>query len=226
MKITVLTVCPKYFDSFAENQVVARAVRTGKLELHVVDIREFTKGSFRAIDDSPYGGGTGMLLRVDALCRALDAVKTEKSHVALMSPKGKVFNQSKAVELAGCEELVIVCGHYEGVDSRFEKYADELISIGDYILTGGEAAAMVVCDSIGRLLDNVLKDGVVEDESFSSGLLEGCQYTHPYEFCGDKVPDVLLSGNHAEIEKFRKQSALSETLKYRPDLVEISTSST
>lgn len=219
MKLTVLTVCPKYFDSLMENQVFARAVNNGAVEINVVDIREYTKGSFRAIDDSPYGGGNGMILRVDALCNALNAVRSSSSHVVLLSPKGKTFNQTCARKYCDFSDLIIVCGHFEGYDARFEKYADEIVSLGDFILSGGESAAIVIMDSIVRLLPGVMKDNVTADESFESGMLEYNQYTHPYDYKGDTVPSVLLSGNQKEIKDYKNKSSLEETLKFRPDLL-------
>lgn len=219
MKLTILTVNPEMLKGFEENQVVKRAIRLGVLSYRIADIRDYTKGSFRAIDDSPYGGGNGMILRVDAMCNALNTVKTNNSHVILMSPKGSTFNQQKARELSVLDDIVIVCGHYEGIDCRFEKYVDEQLSIGDYILTGGETAAQVVSDAIIRLLPGVMKDGVTSDESFENGMLEYPQYTHPKEYDGMTVPDVLLSGDDKKIAAFKAAASKAETEKFRPDLI-------
>lgn len=220
MKIDILTMYPSIFDGFCKNPIVSRAIESGACSFSVYDMKSYTEGCYRKLDDSPYGGGKGMILRCDAVDNALSAVRDENSHVVLLSPKGRVFDQSKAVELSGYQSLLFVCGHYEGYDKRIESYCDEMISVGDYILSGGENAACVICDSVIRLLPGVLKDGVVEDESFSNGLLEYDQYTHPSEYKGMSVPKVLLSGNRAEIEKFRRESALHETALHRPDLLE------
>lgn len=220
MRISLLSIFPETFDSFIRTSVIRKAEKNGRLQLDVTDIRDYAEGSFRKIDDSPYGGGPGMVLRVDTVSRAIESVRGVKSHVVLLSPKGKTFNQKKAHELASLEHLVLVCGHYEGFDARVSRYADEEISIGDFILTGGELAAMAVCDSVVRLLDGTLREGSAEDESFETGLLEYPHYTHPYEFNGDKVPDVLLSGNHEAVRRWRTEKSLEETRRLRPDLLE------
>lgn len=219
MKITVLSMFPKTLIGLYENPLVHRAESLGVLELNICDIKDYTKGSFRAIDDSPYGGGKGMILRVDALCNALESVADDASRVVLFSPKGSVLNQKKVRELAGLESLVLVCGHYEGVDARFEEYVDEQISIGDFILSGGENAAAVVCDAVVRLLPGVLKDGCTFEESFENSLLEHRQYTHPAEYKGMTVPSVLLSGNDKAVALYKEASSIMETAKYRPDLL-------
>lgn len=225
MKITILTLCPEVFEGFLKSHVVERAAALDLCQVKVVDIRDFTKGSFRDMDDSPYGGGKGMILRVDALTRALravqeDAAGAETTYTMLFSPRGTVYRQKDAHRLAEKNHLILVCGHYEGVDERFSDYVDEEISVGDYILTGGEIPAMAVVDSVLRLLKGNLKEGSAEEESFETGLLEYPQYTHPLEFEGKKVPEVLLSGDHQAIEAYRKQEMLRVTQKYRPDLLE------
>lgn len=219
MKISVLSMFPQMFSSFDENPLVKRAISSKELELKIVDIKEHTKGSFRKIDDSPCGGGKGMILRVDALFNALEAVRTKDSHVVLFSPKGKTLDQQKVKELAQKKDLILVCGHYEGVDARFESYVDEMISIGDYVLSGGEYPAMVLCDSLVRLLPGVLKDGCTTEESFEDSLLEHCQFTHPVNYNGQIVPTVLLSGNDKQIALYKEASSLMETAKYRPELL-------
>jgi len=220
MKISILSIFPETFSSFCETPVISRAVSRGALEVELIDIRDFAEGSFRKIDDSPYGGGPGMVLRVDTVSRAIEAVRKEGSHVVLLSPKGGLFNQKKAHEFGKTDHLVLVCGHYEGFDARISRYVDEEISIGDYILTGGELAAMVICDSVVRLFPGSLKEGSAQDESFETGLLEYPHYTHPLEFNGDRVPEILLSGNHEAIRKWREEKSLEETRRYRPDLLE------
>ena len=218
MRITVLSIFPETFASFLQTPVIARAVDSGRLEVGISDIRDFAEGSFRAVDDSPYGGGPGMVLRVDTVSRAIESVRTDKSRVVLLSPKGRPYSQKKAREFSALDHLVLVCGHYEGFDARISNYVDEEISIGDYILTGGEIAAMAVCDSVVRLLDGSLRQGSADDESFETGLLEYPHYTHPFEFNGEKVPDILLSGNKSGISRWRQKQAIIETIKYRPDL--------
>ena len=218
MKISILTICPETFDSFKQTSVISKAQKRSNLDLEIVDIRDYAEGSFRKIDDSPYGGGRGMVLRVDTASRAIAATRTEKSHVVLLSPKGRPYDQKKAHELSHMDHLALVCGHFEGTDARIEDYVDEMISVGDYILTGGEIAAMAVCDSVVRLLPETLREGSAEDESFENGILEYPQYTHPEEFDGKKVPEVLLSGNAKEIKRFRTIQAIIETIRNRPDL--------
>lgn len=219
MKISALSVFPQSFESFLSSPVVSRAIRGGIAEFEAVDIKEYAGGSFRHIDDSPYGGGPGMLLRVDTLKRALDSVRRPESHVVLLSPKGRRFNQQVAHEYASLEHLVLICGHYEGVDARIGRYIDEEVSIGDYILTGGELSAMVISDAVIRLLRGSLRASSTEEESFESGLLEYPQYTHPYEFESECVPDVLLTGNQKEIGAWRLLHSLMDTVRLRPDLL-------
>ncbi|MBO4279275.1 MAG: tRNA (guanosine(37)-N1)-methyltransferase TrmD [Spirochaetales bacterium] len=220
MRISLLSIFPESFDSFRVSSVVRKAERNGMLDLDVTDIRDYAEGSFRKIDDSPYGGGPGMVLRVDTVSKAIASVRGEKTRVVLLSPKGVRFDQKKAHEYAGLDHLVLVCGHYEGFDARVSNYVDEELSIGDFILTGGEIAAMAVCDSVVRLLDGSLRRGSADDESFETGLLEYPHYTHPYEFDGNKVPDVLLSGNHEAVRRWRMEKALEETRRLRPDLLD------
>ena len=214
MRISVLSVSPESFESFGKSSVIGKARKNSGLELEVVDIRDYAPGSFRKIDDSPYGGGQGMVLRVDTVSKAINAVREKDSRVVLLSPKGIRFDQRKAHEYAALEHLVLVCGHYEGFDARISAYVDEEISIGDFILTGGELAAMTVCDSVIRLLNGSLREGSAEDESFETGLLEYPHYTHPLEFDGKTVPDVLLSGNDARIKEWRQKQAVIETIKH------------
>jgi len=218
MKISILTMCPELFRYFADSTIIARSVKAGRLEIEIIDFRDFTEGSFRKIDDSPYGGGRGMVIRCQPVVDALEATRTENSHVILLSPKGQKYDQQKARDYSSYEHLILICGHYEGFDARIFPYADEIISIGDYILTGGELAAQIITDSVTRLLDGSLKEGSADDESFENGLLEYPQYTRPADFRGDKVPDVLLSGDHEAIRVWREQQAFALTKKLRPDL--------
>lgn len=218
MRISILSIFPQCFESFRATAVVSRAVERRDLDLECIDIRDFAEGSYRAVDDSPYGGGPGMVMRVDTVSKAISFVRNPKSHVVLLSPKGRRYDQGVAHRFASLEHLVLVCGHYEGLDERVRDYVDEEISIGDYILTGGELAAQVVCDSVLRLLPKSLREGSAEDESFETGLLEYPHYTHPLEFEGKTVPSVLLSGNDAQIASWRQRQAIIETIKFRPDL--------
>lgn len=218
LKLTILTVLPEYTEGLLKAPVIERAVKKGAVTIEVVDIRAFAGGSFRHIDDSPFGGGKGMILRAQPVLDALKTVRTEGARTVLLSPKGKVYDREKAHEYAKLDHLVLICGHFEGLDARIEKHADELLSIGDYVLTGGELAAAAVADSVIRLLPDVLKEGVTADESHENGLLEYPQYTQPADMDGDRVPAVLLSGDHGKIAKWRRLSALLETMKYRPDL--------
>jgi tRNA (guanine37-N1)-methyltransferase len=224
MKISILTMFPELFDSFFKLPLVDRAVKKGIVTIDIIDIKPYAGGSFRHIDDSPCGGGVGMILRFDTIMKALEAVKkaekSDSNRVILLSPKGQVYSQRKARELVAQENLVLICGHYEGVDRRVENHVDEMISIGDYILSGGETAAEVIVDSIVRLLDGVIRQGATKEESHENVLLEYPQYTKPVEYLGERVPDILLSGNHGAIDKWRHIEALKDTKRLRPDLFE------
>ena len=219
MKITVLSICPEQFASFLDTPLLSRSMASGLLEMKIVDIRDYAPGSFRKVDDSPYGGGPGMILRCQPVLNALKDVKSEKAHVIIPAPIGKPYTQEDAHRLSKEEELVLICGHYEGMDARIYPHGDELLSIGDYILTGGELASMVIIDSILRLLDGSMKKESTLEESFEQGLLEYPQYTRPSDYEGQKVPEVLLSGDHEAIRKWRQQEALKLTKKQRPDLL-------
>ena len=220
MKITVLTMFPQLFDGFRGGPVVQRAIRKGILELEIVDIKEFAPGSFRHIDDSPFGGGAGMVMRCQPVLDALKSVKGEKSVSAAMSPAGRLFDQKTARRYAQLDHLILLCGHYEGMDERIYRHVDEEISIGDYILTGGEIAAMAVSDAVIRLLPGAIRGESTSEESFENGLLEYPQYTQPAVYEGEAVPEVLLSGNHEKIRKWRLRESLKRTLARRPDLLE------
>lgn len=227
MKFSIITLFPEVFEPILNSSILKRAQKKGLVEFELVNLRDFGKGKHQIVDDKPYGGGAGMVLRADILAKAVHKVRSHSSSgntdkVVLMSASGKPYKQAKAREFSKLKHLIIVCGHYEGVDQRFiNKYVDEEISIGDYVLTGGEIPAMAIVDSIVRVIPGVLKKPeAIEDESFSiSRLLEYPQYTRPEEFEGEKVPKVLLSGNHAEIKKFKLQKSLEKTKKIRPDLL-------
>ncbi len=225
MKITILTLFPKMFDGFLKESIIGRARKNEIVEIESVNIRDFGIGSRKQVDDTPYGGGAGMVLRVDVLEKAIRELKSnnkkQKKLVILLTPQGKKYHQKKARELSKYKgDIILVCGHYEGFDERIREYVDEEISIGDYVLTGGEIAAAVVTDSIVRLMPGVLgKEESHQNESFESVTLEHPHYTKPDEYDGKKVPDVLLSGHHAEISKWRREEAIKRTKKRRPDLI-------
>ncbi len=222
MKIDILTLFPEMFGALNAS-LLKRAQDNNLLEINIVNFRDFSKNKHKKVDDYAFSGGAGMVLTPQPIYDALQSVLTPDSYVVYMSPKGSVLKQDKVVSLAkSIKHLVIICGHYEGMDERIiELCVNEQISIGDYVLTGGELPAMVLVDSISRYVEGVLHNSAsTEDESFSDGLLEYPQYTRPQEFMGLRVPDVLLSGNHAEIEKWKKEQKLIETKKYRPDLLD------
>ncbi len=220
MKITILTLFPEMYEGFLNTSMIKRILSRDLVEIELVDIRDYAVDRHRHVDDTPYGGGAGMLMRVDIAHRAIKAHQKENSRVLLMSPKGKRYSQEDARRLVKEEDIIILCGHYEGLDCRIEKYCDEMLSIGDYVLTGGELPSMVITDSIVRLIDESISPESLKEESFDNGLLEYPQYTRPFEYDGEEVPFVLTNGNHKEIHRFNLKNALKETMKYRPDLLE------
>lgn len=220
MQFDVLTLFPEMFKVLDES-IIGRAKEKELINVNLINIRDFSKNKHKKVDDTPYGGGAGMVLMPDVVYDAYKSVKTEKAKVIYMSPQGKRLDQAKVEELSKQEHLILLCGHYEGIDQRvIEKIVDEEISVGDYVLTGGELPAMVLIDAVSRYVEGVLKDGSTKEESFSQGLLEYPQYTRPEVFEGSKVPDVLLSGHHGNIDKWRKKQSLKITLDKRPDLLE------
>ena len=222
MKIDVLTLFPAMFAGPLDESIIKRAREAGLLDLKIHQLRDYTHDRHKTVDDRPFGGGPGMLLKPEPIFEAVESIARENTRVILMSPSGRPFTQAIARELAQRDDLLIVTGHYEGFDERIrEQLADDELSIGDYVLTNGALPAMVVVDAVTRLLPGVLgDDDSSKDESFSSGLLEYPQYTRPAEFRGMKVPEVLLSGNHAEIAKWRAEQAKLRTKEQRPDLME------
>lgn len=219
MKIIVLTLFPEFFTSFAANSIIARAVSRGCVSLEFVNIRDFTKDKYGRVDTPPIGGGAGLIMKCQPVVDAIKKYKTENSKVILLSPIGKTYNQQIARGYASeKKDLIIVCGHYEGLDARINNYVDEIISIGDYILTGGEIGAMAIMDSVIRLLDGAITDESIIEESFENGLLEYPQYTEPQNFEGHEVPSILYTGNHEAISKWRKKQSLSLTRELRKDL--------
>ena len=247
MKISILTLFPKMLEGFFAESIIKRAEEKGLAEIEMIDIRKFADDKYGTVDDRPYGGGAGMVMRVDVIYKAISNIKNKKVKTVLTSPKGKVFNQQLAISYSKLDHLVIIAGHYEGVDERVLAYVDEEISMGDFVSTGGEITAAAITDATVRLIPNVLKkDEATQLESFflvsmnqlintvgenqilaslkkkgitKVKLLEYPQYTRPDDFMGKKVPEVLLSGNHKEIEKWRLTKAFEETLKKRPDLL-------
>ncbi len=221
MKIDVLTLFPEMFAGPLDVSIVRRARETGRLELRIINLRDFTHDRHQTVDDRPFGGGPGMVLKPEPIFEAVESLAGDRTHVILTTPAGRVFNQAMARELAQREHLLFICGSYEGVDERVrEGLVDEELSIGDFVLTNGGLAAMVVIDAVTRLLPGVLGDDEsAHDESFSHGLLEYPQYTRPAEFRGMNVPEILLSGHHAAIEKWRAEQARMRTAQQRPDLL-------
>lgn len=220
MRIDILTLFPEMFVSLNES-IIGRAQKSGKIEINVVNIRDYTEDKHLKCDDYPFGGGAGMVMMPQPIGSAIEAVDPEhKARRIYLSPKGKTLVQGKVFELIAYEHIVLLCGHYEGVDQRaIDMYIDEEISIGDYVLTGGELPAMVLTDCLSRYVDGVISASSLVDESFSDNLLEYPQYTRPYEYKGQKVPDVLLSGDHAKVDAWRREQSLAITEKLRPDLL-------
>lgn len=221
MEIDVLTLFPRIFEGPLDESILKRAQTKGLVTVRVHNLRDFTHDKHRVVDDKPYGGGPGMLMKPEPIFEAVKKFRRADSRVVLMTPQGPALTQARAREFAGKTHLVIICGHYEGVDERVrEALVDDEVSIGDYVLTNGALAAAVFVDAVVRLLPGVLGDDQsAGDDSFASGLLEGPQYTRPPEFEGKKVPDVLLSGNHEEVARWRKEQARQRTQKRRPDLL-------
>jgi len=224
MRIDIITLFPEFFEGLKTHSVIGRAVGNGTIKIVTHNLRDYSTDKYKTVDDRPYGGGPGMVLKVDVLHRALIDVRRktsdESAKVILLTPQGQVYKQKIAQELAKESNLILICGHYEGFDERIREYVDLEISIGDYVLTGGEIPAMIVVDSVARLLPGVLGDDVSSsDESHSDGLLEYPQYTRPEEYEEKKVPTILLGGNHAKIEKWRREQAKERTKIRRPDLL-------
>ena len=220
MKFTVLTLFPEILESYFKSSIMAKAVEKALIEYEIVNIRDFALNKHKNCDDYPYGGGAGMVLKPEPLALALDSVGAADKRTLYPSPSGKLFKQDYAADLSGEKELIIICGRYEGIDQRIiDSYVDDEICIGDYILSSGEVAALTVIDCVYRLLDGVISSDSLEEESFSNGLLESPQYTRPEVFREMKVPEVLLSGHHENIKKWRLEKSLEKTENYRPDLL-------
>ncbi len=222
MRISILTLFPGMFKGPFDFSILKKAIDKKLVQIDFVNIRDYGLGPHKTVDDKPYGGGLGMILKVDVLDKAIEKSRDKKikkeEKVILLSPHGKTFNQQKAVELSKLKHLIIVCGHYEGVDARVDNFIDEKVSIGDFVVTGGEIPTMLIVDSVVRLIKGVLKEGVTSSESFSN-LLEHSQYTKPRVYKNLKVPEVLLSGNHEKIKEYKEQESKQLTAKLRPDLL-------
>ncbi len=220
MKIDILTLFPSMFDGFLNESIIKRAIESGKVKIEIHDIRDFTLDKHKKVDDYGFGGGKGMVLMPQPVFDAVEHYKKENSKVILVTPQGETWKQQKAYAFSKMEHLIFICGHYEGFDERIRTLADYEISIGDYVLTGGELPSMVITDSIVRLLNGVIKEESHMEDSFHNNLLDYPVYTKPIIFRGMKVPDVLLSGHHANIEKWRYEEQLKRTKLRRPDLLE------
>ncbi len=221
MKFDIITLFPELVQVYTGNGIINRAIDNNLFQLNYINLRDFSKDKHKKVDDYPYGGGPGMLLKPEPMFKALDAIKKDNSYIIYLSPKGNLFTQKKAAELSSKEHIVLIAGHYEGIDQRIiDKYVDEEISMGDYVLTSGELPALMIVDAIGRLIPGVLgSDESSVDESHSKDLLEYPQYTRPESYMGMDVPEILLSGHHKNIEEWRRYKSIELTLKRRPDMV-------
>jgi tRNA (guanine37-N1)-methyltransferase len=219
MKIDILTLFPNMFDGFLNESIIKRAIEKEVVKINVVNFRNYSKLNNSQVDDTPYGGGAGMVLMCDPIVSAIEDLKDDETTVILMTPQGIPYKQEVARELKFKKHIILVCGHYEGFDERIRNFVDMEISIGDYVLTGGEIPAMAICDSVIRLLDGVIREGSHIEDSFTDNLLDYPTYTKPADFRGIKVPEVLLSGNHKKIEEYRKEESLKRTQERRPDLL-------
>ena len=219
MKFDILTLFPEMFEPL-KHSIIERATKKNLVEINTINIRDFSKDKHKKVDDTPYGGGAGMVMKADVVYDAYKSVEDKNTKVIFLSPQGNLLNQKKVQELSKEKHLILLCGHYEGIDQRvLDEIVDEEISIGDYVLTGGELPAMVLVDSVSRYVEGVLSKDSTSEESFSNGYLEYSQYTRPEVFLGKKVPEILQSGNHQKIEEWRRNSSLKNTLLKRPDLL-------
>lgn len=220
MKITILTLFPEIFDGFMTNSIIKRAIAKNLVSIRIVNIRDYTKDKYGRVDSAPVGGGAGLIMKCQPIIDCLEAVKDKDSYVVMLSPRGKTYDQKTAhLYQNSHQNLILLCGHYEGIDERVNKYVDEMISVGDYILTGGEIGAMAISDSIIRLIDGAISGESIVEESFENNLLEYPQYTEPFDYNGDLIPDILYSGNHTAINKWRKKQSLKITKENRPELL-------
>lgn len=220
MKIDILTLFPEMFEGFINTSIIKRAIEKEIIQVNLIDFRDYSPLNNKQVDDTPYGGGAGMILRCEPIFECLDSIDTKDAYIILLSPEGTKYKQDVAKRLKEHKHLIIICGHYEGFDERIKTRVDEVISIGDYILTGGEIPAMAITDSVARLLPGVITKASLDDESFNNNLLDYPTYTKPAEYRGLKVPDVLVSGNHKLIDEYRKNMKIEKTKALRPDLME------
>ena len=220
MRIDILTLFKEQFNGFLETSIIKRAIDRKQVEINLVDIRDFVQNKHRQVDDTVYGGGSGMVIMVEPVVLAIESVKTKDSKIILLTPSGDVYNQDKAISLSKEKHLIIICGHYEGIDERIKHFIDMEISIGDFVLTGGEIPSMVLVDSITRLLAGVITKESLESESFNDNLLDYAVYTKPRNFRGYEVPEVLVSGNHELIRKYREEERIRRTNERRKDLID------
>jgi tRNA (guanine37-N1)-methyltransferase len=223
MRIDIVTIFPDMLKACLDESIIRRAVGIQLVEINIIDLRDYSVLKHRKVDDTPYGGGAGMLMQFPPFYHAIKALKNDNSTVIITSPRGQVFNQKTAERYASLDHLIILAGHYEGIDERVYHFIDEEVSMGDFVLTGGELPAMMITDAVVRLLDDVIKKESHENDSFSMGLLEHPHYTKPATYEGYEVPEVLRNGNHQEIAKWRRYEALKQTLQKRPDLLEKAT---
>lgn len=220
MKIDVLSLFPEMYDGFLNSSIIKRAIDKKLVEINIINFRDYSPLNNKMVDDTIYGGGAGMLLRCEPIFECIDSIKTDDSYIVILSPEGKTYNQNIAKSFTKIKHLIIICGHYEGFDERIKTLADEIISVGDFILTGGEIASMLIMDSVIRLVPGVINKESLISESFEEGMLDYPMYTKPREYRGMKVPEVLTNGNHAEIKKWREQEKIKKTKENRPDLME------
>ena len=220
MKIDVLTLFPSMFDGFLNESIIKRAIKNKQVDINIHNIRDYSKDKHKKVDDYGFGGGAGMVLMPQPIFDAVDDLKTKDTYIILMTPQGKKYNQSIAYDLTKFKHIIIICGHYEGFDERIRLLADLELSIGDFVLTGGEIPSMAIIDSVVRLIDGVINKDSHQNDSFNDNLLDYPVYTHPVEYRGMKVPDILLSGHHANIAKWRLEEQIKRTKKRRPDLLE------
>lgn len=219
MKITILSLFPNMFDGFLTESIIKRAIQNEKVEVKIINFRDYSVYNNKQVDDTPYGGGAGMVLMCDPIFRCIDEIRTPKSHIIILSPEGSIYNEKKARELSKYEDIILICGHYEGFDERIKTLADEIISVGDFVLTGGEIPAMLIADSIIRLLPGAITNESLESESFNENLLDYPVYTKPAVYRDMNVPDILLSGDHKKIDDYRESERIRLTNEKRPDLL-------
>lgn len=219
MKITILSLFPNMFDGFLTESIIKRAIQNEKVEVKIINFRDYSVYNNKQVDDTPYGGGAGMVLMCDPIFRCIDEIRTPKSHIIILSPEGRIYNEKKARELSKYEDIILICGHYEGFDERIKTLADEIISVGDFVLTGGEIPAMLIADSIIRLLPGAITNESLESESFNENLLDYPVYTKPAVYRDMNVPDILLSGDHKKIDDYRGSERIRLTKEKRPDLL-------